>query len=233
MPDLQEKDPDNIANYCPITLLNTDYKFFTKALSIKLSEVAKEIIHMDQAGFIKGRSIFDQVKTTKLVTDYMERANKTGTIVALDQEKAYDKILHPYLWVVLRKFGIPDNFINTIKALYDRAKTIVMINGELSNPFIVCRGVRQGGALSCLLFNLAIELLAANIRNAANIGGIPIPGKQDTLKVKLFTDNTTVYLSNNDKFEDLQHILTEWCCMSGTKFNIEKTEIIPLGNREQ
>ena len=94
-PIYKKKDPEDIANYRPITLLNTDYKIFTKALSIKLAKAAPEIIHPDQAGFLQGRSIFDQVKTSKLIIDYMARTNKRGAIVALDQEKAYDKILHP------------------------------------------------------------------------------------------------------------------------------------------
>ena len=232
-PIYKKKDPDNIANYRPITLLNTDYKIFTKALSLKLAKVAHEVIHKDQAGFIRGRSIFDQVKTTKLVIDYMERYKKTGAIVALDQEKAYDKILHPYLWAVLRKFGIPENFIKTIQALYNNAKTFVMINGELSEPFTVHRGVRQGDALSCLLFNLAIEPLAENIRKSTEIKGIQIPGRRESLKIKLFADDTTVYLSSEDRIDDLQTNLAKWCGVSGAKFNIEKTEIIPLGDQAQ
>ena len=168
-PIYKKKDPDNIANYRPITLLNTDYKIYTKAISLRLADAAPDVIHPDQAGFLKDRSIFDQVKTTKMVTDYMNATNKKGAIVALDQEKAYDKILHPYLWEVLEKLEFPGNFIQTVKNLYDNAETTVMINGELSTPFVIHRGVRQGDALSCLLFDIAIEPLAAAIRAATDI----------------------------------------------------------------
>jgi ribonuclease HI/exonuclease III len=232
-PIFKKKDPENIANYRPITLLNTDYKIFTKALSTKLSETAPHVINTDQAGFIKGRSIFDQVKTTKLVIDYMTRSERPGAIVALDQEKAYDKILHPYLWAVLRKFGFPENLIKTIQSLYDNASTTVMINGELSDPFLVIRGVRQGDALSCLLFDLAIEPLAEMIRKSSLINGIQIPGTRRYLKVKMFADDTTVFLSAKDNIDDLQTLLANWCRVSGAKFNIEKTEIIPLGSHAQ
>ena len=93
----------------------------------------------------------------------MEKTNQRGAIVILDQEKAYNRILHPYLWWILRKFGIPDHFIKTIQALYDNAKTFVMTNGKLNDPFTISKGVRQGNALSCLLFNIAIEPLAESI----------------------------------------------------------------------
>ena len=232
-PIYKKKDPDNIANYRPITLLNTDYKIFTKALSMKLSDVITDIINPDQAGFIKNRNVYDQIKTTKLIIDYMNHTNRTGAIVALDQEKAYNKILHPYLWAVLRKLEFPEEFIKTTQALYDGAITTVMINGELSHPFPIYRGVRQGDALSCLLFDLAIEPLAENIRKSQLILGIQIPTTKKYLKIKLFADDTTIFLSENDSIENLQTILNKWCKVSGAKFNIEKTEIIPLGNLTQ
>ena len=110
----------------------------------------------------------------------------------------------------------------------------VMINGELSTPYIVCRGVRQSNVLSCLLFDIAIEPLAELIRKSALIQGIHVPGtKKKNLKVKLFADNTTVFLSNEDSIPNLQAILVTWCKASGAKFNTEKTEIIPLGNPNQ
>ena len=232
-PIYKKKDPDDIANYRPITLLNADYKIFMKALSMKLADAVPEVIHRDQAGFMKGRSIFDQDKTTKLVIDYMEGIKMKGVVVALDQEKAYNKIIHDYLWAVLRKFEFPENFINVVASLYKGAVTKIMINGELSLPYLITRGVQQGNPLLYLLFGLAIEPLAQSIRRAAEINGILIPGRQDSLKIKLFANNTTVYLSGEDKMEDLQKILNQWCAVSGAKFNIEKMEIIPIGSEEQ
>lgn len=232
-PIYKKKDPNDIANYRPITLLNTDYKIFMKALSLKLADAAPSIIHPDQAGFLKNRSIFNQVKTTKMVTDYMNMSRRKGAIFALDQEKAYNKILHPYLWQVLKKLKFPKEFIQIVQSLYNNAETTIMINGELSIPYIIYRGVRQGDALSCLLFNIAIEPLAAAIRASSEIKGIPIPGTKKSLKIKLFADDTTVFLSETDSIDKLQTILEDWCEVSGAKFNIEKTEIIPLGDTAQ
>lgn len=96
-PIFKKKDKTEIANYHPITVLNTDYKIFTKALAMKLAKVAPSIIHENQAGFIPGRSIFDQVKLSKLMIDYAEATEINGMIVSLDQEKAYDKVSHEYL----------------------------------------------------------------------------------------------------------------------------------------
>jgi ribonuclease HI len=231
-PLYKKGERNNIANYRPITILNTDYKIMTKALANKLAEVAPTLINRDQAGFIKGRSIFDQVKLAKLTIDYGNIMKQNGAIVALDQEKAYDKILHPYLWKTLEKFDIPQHFINTVKHLYQNAATSVLINGILSDPFIVDRGVRQGDGLSCLIFNLGIEPLAAAIRNSPLLG-IPIKGTDEKIKCKLFADDTMVYLDETDDLETLEkHALKPWCEVSGAVFNIAKTEIIPIGCKE-
>lgn len=118
-PLYKKNDKREPGNYRPVTVLNSDYKIFTKALSIKLCKLAPKLIHESQAGFVPGRSIINQVKLTKLMLDFAEADDdQNGAIVALDQEKAYDKIMHDYLWRALKAFNLPSQFINTIKALY-------------------------------------------------------------------------------------------------------------------
>lgn len=147
-PLYKKNDRNDIANYRPITLLNSDYKIMTKALSIKLAEAAPTLIHKSQAGFVKGRKIADQTMLVRMMIDYAEATEKNGMIIALDQEKAYDKIAHDYLWRSLEAYNIPPHFINTVKALYASAETSVVVNGHLSSRFRVTRGVRQGDPLS-------------------------------------------------------------------------------------
>jgi hypothetical protein len=96
-PLYKKNDKADIANYRPISLLNTDYKIMTKALSLKLALVVPKIIHQDQAGFIPGRHIYDHIWLSKLIINLAEIEEKDGAIVALDQEKAYDRIKHDYL----------------------------------------------------------------------------------------------------------------------------------------
>ena len=60
----------------------------TKAMAIKLSEFAPKIIHENQAGFVKERSIFDQTRLARAMLDYAEANEEDGMIVALDQEKS-------------------------------------------------------------------------------------------------------------------------------------------------
>ena len=128
-PLYKKKDCCKIESYHPITLLNRDYKIFTKILSLCLAKTAPDVIYPNQAGFIQGCSIMDQIKLTQMILNYAEAEKLDGAIIALDQEKAYDKIAHDYLWKVLDHFNFPPHFINTVKALYSHAETLVIING--------------------------------------------------------------------------------------------------------
>ncbi|KIK58101.1 hypothetical protein GYMLUDRAFT_144029, partial [Collybiopsis luxurians FD-317 M1] len=86
--------------------------------------------------------------------------------------------------------------------------------------------------LSCLLFNIAIEPLAELIRSTPSLKGFEIPGMSTPIKASLFADDTVTYLSKYDKFSDLLSLLDLWCSASSAKFNVEKTEIIPVGSEE-
>ena len=76
------------------------------------------MIHEDQAGFVSQRCLYDHTKTTNLVIEYCEMMDKNGCIIALDQEKVYDKIDHEYLWQILEHYEFPKEFIMRIKELY-------------------------------------------------------------------------------------------------------------------
>ena len=129
------------------------------------------------------------------IINYAKVTEEDSAIIALNPEKAYDKIKHDYLWKTLKAFNLPDTFINTINVLYANAATKVAINGVLSSPFQVQRGIRQGDPLSCPIFDLTIEPLTCMIREDENIKGFAIPGLEKPIKVNIFADDTSLYLS--------------------------------------
>ncbi|TFK56226.1 hypothetical protein OE88DRAFT_1621574 [Heliocybe sulcata] len=66
----------------------------------------------------------------------------------------------------------------------------------------------------------------------SNLLGINIPGSANRLIATLFADDTTMYLSEYDDFYTLEALLSKWCQASRARFNINKTEIIPIGTSE-
>jgi len=43
------------------------------------------------------------------MVDYAKKQEQDGCIISLNQEKAYDKIYHEYLWEILEEFRFPKN----------------------------------------------------------------------------------------------------------------------------
>jgi hypothetical protein len=58
-------DRDNIRNWRPITLLNSDYKIISKLLANRMKPVLNKIIHTDQKVFVAGRNISENNRSSK------------------------------------------------------------------------------------------------------------------------------------------------------------------------
>ena len=50
--------------------------------------------------------------------------------ISVDAEKAFDKIQHPFMIKTLQKAGIERTYLNIIKAIYDKPKANIILNGE-------------------------------------------------------------------------------------------------------
>ena len=224
----KKKEKEKIENYRPITLLNADYKLYTKTIAEKLAKAAQAAIHEDQAGFVPKRSIYDHTKTTQLIIEYSEIKSVNGCIIALDQEKAYDKIDHDYLWQILEANGFPKTFIEKVKEIYKDTGKSILVNGVKTRQYKVERGLHQGDPMSCLLYNFAIEPLA-NLIRASKLKGLEIQNGVRII-VNLFADDTLVYLSEEDDIQILDKIIETFCKASTAKFNAEKTEYLPIGS---
>lgn len=155
-------DKDRLGNKRPIALINTDERLMDKAVNSRVAAVLPKLIHRDQTGFIPGRWIGENIET---VQNAIEDGHKyKGVLASIDLEKAYDKVEHAYLETVLIKFGFGLRIRRLMMGSSINTKARVVLNGWLSAPFAVERGVRQGSPLAPSLFALCMEPLAAKLR---------------------------------------------------------------------
>ena len=56
-------------------------------------------------------------------------------IIAIDEEKAFDKVQHPFMIKTLSKVGIEGAFLNIIKAIYERPTANIILNGQKLKSF--------------------------------------------------------------------------------------------------
>ena len=86
-------------------------------------------------------------------------------MAALDATKAFDRVNHIKLFHRMYNIGVPIHVIKLVMNWYAKIVSVVRWENCYSAPFIMRSGVRQGGVLSPILFNLyvdpIIELLQA------------------------------------------------------------------------
>ena len=68
--------------------------------------------------------------------------------------------------------AIEGNYLNIIKAIYDKPTANIIFNGEKMKSFPLRSGIKQGCLLSPLFFNIVLEVLATAFREEKEIKGI-------------------------------------------------------------
>ena len=148
----KDRDPNFVKNYRPISLLTTHYKRIAKTMANRLKLVLDDLIHEDQNGFMKGRNIGCNIRTIIDLIEYTDIKDIPGSIVLLDIEKAFGSVEHGFLYEVLSRFNLGDNFIQWVKTFYNCRKSYVINNGFLSKPIDMSRGIFQGCPCNFTLF---------------------------------------------------------------------------------
>ena len=80
-------------------------------------------------------------------------------VVFIDLVKAFDTVPREALFTVLRKYGLPDAFVNVVKSLYENftVKLSVGEAGDVHVPSTI--GVLQGSNLSPTLFIIFMQVV--------------------------------------------------------------------------
>ena len=190
---------DQLGNWRPISLTNTDYKILAKSISNRFKQVVKHLICEDQNGYIKGRHSGIVIRAIDDVIEYTHVTEKNGAILALDYSKAFDSISKEFMKKSFKFFGFGPNFINWINILNTNTVSCIQNCGWLSRWFPLQCGIRQGCPLSPLCFILACEILSCHIRQNKTIKGIQMPLSIDgrnEIKIMQFADDSTLFLAD-------------------------------------
>ena len=82
----------------------------------------------------------------------------------IDFEKAYVSVRREVLYNVLIEFGISRELVRLIKMCLTETYSRVRVVKNLSDRFPIRNGLKQGDALSPLLFNFALEYVIRRVQ---------------------------------------------------------------------
>ena len=126
--------------------------------------------------------------------------------------------------------GIEGNYLNIVKAVYDKPTANIILNGEKLKAFPLRSGTRQGCPFSPLLFNIFLEVLATAIRKEIKV----IQIRKEEEKLSLFADDMKLYIENpKDSIRQLLELISEFSKVSGYKINTQKSLSFLYTNNEK
>ena len=187
-----------------------------------------QCIKGNQTAYIKGRMINDNIRSVlSSVAVANNEENIDGLVMSLDAKKAFDSVSHKFIETCLVKFGV-GQFGPIFRILYQDLRTDILINQKIVPGFVVKRGVKQGDALSCILFIMCMEPLLRNLERNQDI--IPVSSLNlgnNLPKVYAYADDVNIVTINSDN--SVQAIFNEYERLSkasGLELNANKTELI-------
>jgi len=151
-------------DYRPISLCNFTYQIITKILAERMKGILHLILTKNQAGFLKNRTIHDNIHMAQELTNQMHKKRKGGALAAkIDISKAFYRTNWDFILEAMKRMGFPERFRRWIHQCISSPKFRININGALTESFSSSQGLRQGDPISPLLFIIAEEVLSRHI----------------------------------------------------------------------
>ena len=214
------REENKVSNFRPVALASSVGKVVELAVSNQLREHMENIFPEALHGFRKNRS------TTTAVCAVLDRVRvaigegKEVALVAVDGTAAFD-LLDPNLVIMtLGELGVNEETQTWVRSYLEGRSYQVKICDDISEPWFTDTGTPQGGILSTLLYIVgALTQVYASKHGSEHYAD----------------DSMDVVIGNNEErcTEDVKEAakdVVQWFVDAGLTPNLEKSEILPIGN---
>ena len=220
---------EDIANWRPVSLLNTDYKILSRIIYNRLNDILENIISQNQKCGIKHRQMYEIHENIQSAIQYSRTTKNPLAIMLTDFSKALDRISHQFIFKILEKINIGPTLLRWIQIRYADISSKIEINGAMTDEITIKQGIRQGCATSMLLYVLGAEMLCRKINQEREITGVKIGNVN--CKILQYADDTNFLIKDIKSIKCIFKTLKLFQKAAGQKLNKQKTKIIVFNRK--
>ena len=221
----KKDDPEDPANYRPLTILSTLSKVFERSAADQQMKyyLANNILNETQHAYMKGHSTETCLSD---MVNYIYSENDKGNLVgvaSLDLSKAFDSICHSHLIQKLSNLGLGKSSLDWCRSYLTDRRQKTKFKKYLSAEETVTSGVPQGSIMGPILFISFINDLPENFQNC---------------KILTYADDTQIIISAKTGKQIkklLEHLIDsaqKWYAKNSLLNNATKTEVMLITGRK-
>lgn len=222
-PVFKKGDKKDCANYRGISLIDVAAKIFSIILLKRFQTERDRRIRPNQSGFRPGRGCTDQIFILRRVLEHRWSFQQPTVACFIDFKAAFDSVKREALWKIMEKDGLPTKLLRLIKAYYTATRTRVGVYGQQSRPIEVLTGVRQGCALSPILFNYVIDWVLS--KALADHHGVRI-NETYALTDLAYADDIVILADSHSAIQNAVDNIVAMSKEVGLSINTSKTKVL-------
>lgn len=217
-------DVHDIKNYRPIISSSV----FLKLIEYCILQRIKHYLSYNerQHGFREKHSTSSAyLVLQETILNYTKKGSEVHSCF-MDLSKAFDSVNHQILFRKLRCTGIPTLLVNLIICMYKNQNISVKFKSGKSDEWLLSNGVRQGGILSPLFFNIYINDLITNISSS----GLGCRLGLKLSNIIVYADDIVILAPSKEVLQELINLTSQEVEKLNLTINLKKTFCMVFNN---
>lgn len=217
---VKKKGRDNtVKGYRPISLLNYDYKLFSRILKQRLHVLLPLVLSEHQKCSNGKKSIYEATASILDRIAHMKHRRQNALLVSFDLDHAFDRVSQQFLKTTMLRMNFNPQLVNLLETIWRQSFSRLLINGNLSSEFQIQRSVRQGDPLSMHLFVLYLQPLIDAFKR-----------RYPTSVLNAYADDISMFVTSENTLLEIADMFEDFGLAAGAILNTRKTTAVMIGS---